>query len=223
MRLMKKLVCVAMLLCAMQPATAGTVTLGFEAEVLEVNRDTPPLQLPFEVEAGDRFRGTFTFEPLDVGSEIDQTEIVEPYAVKFVIDGYAFSTADYVAQSFDNILSDEDLGSPPAAPEDVIRLKKTLGESLGDSSMLQWGFAFAFFGDEHVMSGADFPADIEAWRDFSEASVRVTFANQGMDNSSSVLASIVALRQVPEPKASSIFAAIAASLFLYRIGSDAPD
>ena len=197
----KTILTVICVLTAAVPAVAETVTFAFEAEVVQVNRDPTPLDLPFDVEAGDTVRGTFTFEPLDVDSSVQTTEVNQPFEVTFDINSFSFSTTDYVAQSFDDALSDDDDGGDlaPPGPEDVIRLTRTLGADLGDPLMLQWGFAFAFFGDENVLDGADLPGDIGPWQSFSEGSLIISFKDDATGNVDNLLSTVRVTGVVPEP------------------------
>lgn len=197
----------AVLASSHSTTNAAPVTLGFEAEVIDVDV-LAPADLPFTVENGDVLTGRFTFEPVDAdpGGGMTSTDTVQEFTFSVVIDSTVVSTSTYALQVRDNSGADDD----PTSFSDHIDLGCASnllsscepGTVTGADSSITWGFILPLTADDSVLDGADISADPNVWNQFTgpfTGFISIGFSEQGGSGVLRINAHIGIFTVVPEP------------------------
>jgi hypothetical protein len=191
----------AVCLCAYCAVShAAPITLRFEAVVGPPRQGTFPIQLPFSFAEGDRISGRFTFEPLDVPSEISQTSSNQGFPIRFEIDQVVLQSAHYEIHVEDNLVSDDG-----PIPRDQILLQclgsgtPCVPEPIEQASHVQWSFSWTFSGHGGVLHGADIPGNVETWNQFLPNTILLSFQDRTTGRGTGFQAEVGNVAIVPEP------------------------
>jgi hypothetical protein len=192
----------------LSPSTsrATPIKLAFDAVVgpprQGVEGFVPP-SLGVSLAPGDTVSGSFTFEPVDVASNVNQTTVIEPLRFNIHI-GFQTLTSSmyYIGVSDNSHPSDVDPydgiefgcsfpgGTAACAPNQVAPADPTY-----------WASILNLYGSTTVLSGADIPSDPQTWQEFNDNFMVVTFFDPVQSRYFGFQATPQGFRQIPEPNA----------------------
>jgi hypothetical protein len=154
--------------------------------------------LPFSFAEGDPISGSFTFEPVDVASSVETTELIQSGAWTLNVDSVRLHSDQYLMQVIDNGISDED-----PVPHDRIVLSCRIGSEcqqgpINGYSDVQWSFSMTLLGAGSILNGSDIPEDVGVWRQFTPGSILVSFQDTSIGRGTGFQATIDTFEGVPE-------------------------
>jgi hypothetical protein len=195
--------------CTMAAQLQATpITLAFDAIVGPPRQGTNALLPPdwgVTLVQGDTISGELTFDPLDAPSNVHQTSVVEKFQLTVQIKTRTLTTSQYSIEVDDNSNPIDSNG-----PFDSILIKCSLpgGGTVCAPSVvqstepLQLAAIIALYAGPSVLDGADIPADVDTWQQFTwDNTMLVSLNDQVNFRFYGFLATIQSFRGVPEPSA----------------------
>jgi hypothetical protein len=186
-------------------AESAPVTFRFDATVGPPRQSFDGMVPPgwnISLQEGDIISGTYTFEPHDVAPDVSHTTLVQPYDFSIYIKSQMLTTSQYGMDILNNVMTDE-------VPEsrDRISIACSAGANtpscvpaaISAPELLAWEIVLGFEGSPSILDGADVPADILVWRDFSLHSLLVTLIDNSAHRSYGFLAMPTSIDAIPEP------------------------
>jgi hypothetical protein len=208
--------------CALESfSQAAPITLTFDAVVgpprQGVEGRIPP-DWGISLQQGDIISGKFTFEPVDAGSGVSETRIVQPFDFSIQIKSRTLTTSQYEVQVLNDSISDD---APD--PADVIRVgcsyfgggSACIPATVSPNDPIEWAFGIAMSGDSTVLDGADLPANPSVWQQMP-AEILISLRDRNAGQFYGLLAAVESIRFVPEPISLSFVVVGISFLFFVR-------
>lgn len=192
---------------------AAPMTLQFEATVGAPRQgvdDFVPPEWGFTLAPGETVSGTFTFEPLDVPTNVHTTSVVEPMQYALYIKSQTLTTSQFGIN-----VSDDSNPIDSNGPYDSISFGCSFGangavcspSTVASGGSLLLSMQTSLYGDPSTLNGADIPSDPNVWQQFmADNTMLVSMVDPVNFRFYGFLATVVSFRAVPEPSALFSFA-----------------
>jgi hypothetical protein len=201
----------AVLFSTAAPSHATPITLAFDAVVgppRQGTNDFVPPDWGFSLHQGDMVSGTFTFDPIDVPSNVHQAPSVEQFEFTIHIKSRTLATSQYSIDVADNS-NPIDSGGPF---DSILFGCSLLGggtvcapSAVPSTEPLQWAAIIALYGRPSILDGADIPAAANSWQQLAlDNTMLVSMNDQTNFRFYGFSATIESFRAVPEPSALSL-------------------
>lgn len=204
-------------------ATAGPVTLRFEAEIVDVD-EIRASELSGVFSEGSSFSGEFSFISVDAQAEFDpmlgfiptSTRTTQTLGLSINLTPFVLHSEEYQLDSF----SDFPLIDAQEFLSDQLSLRCDFGgcgivEGAGGDPFL-WRFAMPLRADGTVLDGADLPGDAAIWNQFVPSFCSIRFQDPGIADVLGISARVNSFQVVPEPSTWLIVFTFSAILLLRR-------
>jgi hypothetical protein len=190
----------SLLLTSCAGLEAAPITMRFDAVVGPPRQGTFPIELPFSFAEGDRITGSMTFEPLDVPSEIAQTNVIQVLPFRCHIATVTLESPAYQIRVEDNVVSDD---GPIPGDEILVqclgRGTPCITNPIQNAPQAEWSFSWMFRSDEQVLHGADIPENLETWNRFLPSTLLVSFQDRTTGRGAGFQATVNTFKTIPEP------------------------